>query len=513
MPNEAVKNAIQLIQQSAQPALLVDMNNNDLLSSNSPCHTLLKQDKEQLESSETYLRIVRKSQQLANKGLLFFNYEVFDGDHVLLVTAEVKDSLLLIYLQDKCIFNMPSNQFITIMDSLGAQVYCKDSNYRYTYANKKVGLLVNKDPKSLIGKTDFDLFDEKTVNNFKQEIDSIISGKTARIANEETLFIKSIEKAKTFLSVKKPLIGKNKKLIGMFGISTDISHYKATENKLNTILDNVPVYIYIKDLNQRFTYANKMVEKLFNRPEKEILGKTASDLLGYKESKEYDALDLKLLKTQSTVEGIEKFQSGNITLHYWSVKAPLFDNNRTLTHLIGMSTDITRSVELEQGFEEANKELNMKIKEITKLQESLWEQATQDPLTQLFLLDTDYFKDINDELGHDIGDQVLIKLSKIMTGECRRTDIICRYGGEEFVILMPAANEKIAFNRAENIRLRYQKEVSDFLKTPSSISIGIAMWDKDLETLEELIKTADKAMYQAKENGRNQVVIYKPKLI
>ena len=100
-----------------------------------------------------------------------------------------------------------------------------------------------------------------------------------------------------------------------------------------------------------------------------------------------------------------------------------------------------------------------------------------------------------------------------MTGECRRTDIICRYGGEEFVILMPAANEKIAFNRAENIRLRYQKEVSDFLETPSSISIGIAMWDKDLETLEELIKTADKAMYQAKENGRNQVVIYKPKLI
>ena len=539
MPNEAVKNAIQLIQQSAQPALLVDMNNNDLLSSNSPCHTLLKQDKEQLESSETYLRIVRKSQQLANKGLLFFNYEVFDGDHVLLVTAEVKDSLLLIYLQDKCIFNMPSNQFITIMDSLGAQVYCKDSNYRYTYANKKVGLLVNKDPKSLIGKTDFDLFDEKTVNNFKQEIDSIISGKTARIANEETLFIKSIEKAKTFLSVKKPLIGKNKKLIGMFGISTDISHYKATENKLNTILDNVPVYIYIKDLNQRFTYANKMVEKLFNRPEKEILGKTASDLLGYKESKEYDALDLKLLKTQSTVEGIEKFQSGNKTLHYWSVKAPLFDRGRTLTHLIGMSTDITRSVELEQGFEEANKELNMKIKEITKLQESLWEQATQDPLTQLFnrryfnehshkeiqkikrnkqplallLLDTDYFKDINDELGHDIGDQVLIKLSKIMTGEYRRTDIVCRYGGEEFVILMPAANEKIAFNRAENIRLRYQKEVSDFLKTPSSISIGIAMWDKDLETLEQLIKTADKAMYQAKENGRNQVVIYKPKLI
>ena len=60
--------------------------------------------------------------------------------------------------------------------------------------------------------------------------------------------------------------------------------------------------------------------------------------------------------------------------------------------------------------------------------------------------------------------------------------------------------------------LRYQKEVSEFLKTPSTISIGIAMWDKNLETLEEFTKAADKAMYQAKENGRNQVVIYDKKI-
>jgi diguanylate cyclase (GGDEF)-like protein len=281
-----------------------------------------------------------------------------------------------------------------------------------------------------------------------------------------------------------------------------------------------------------------MVEELFNRPGIEILGKTAHDLMGFEESKEFDPLDLKLLKTQSTVEGIEQLKHGDKTLHYWSVKAPLFDDDGTLTSLIGMSTDITRSVELEQGFEEANKELKKKIEEITKLQESLWEQATQDPLTQLFnrryfnensnkeiqkserskkplallLLDADYFKSVNDQFGHDIGDQVLIKLAKIMIGECRRTDIVCRYGGEEFVILLPDANEKIAFNRAEKIRLRYQKEVSEFLKTPSTISIGIAMWDKNLETLEEFTKAADKAMYQAKENGRNQVVIYDKKI-
>ena len=151
--------------------------------------------------------------------------------------------------------------------------------------------------KSLIGKTDSDLFDAAAVNKIQEEIDRITSGKTVKITSEETLFIKSLGRAKTFLSVKKPLTGKNDKLVGMFGISTDISHYKATENKLNTILDNVPVYIYIKDLKQRFIYANKMVEELFNRPGIEILGKTAHDLMGFEESKEFDPLDLKLLKT------------------------------------------------------------------------------------------------------------------------------------------------------------------------------------------------------------------------
>ena len=322
----------------------------------------------------------------------------------------------------------------------------------------------------------------------------------------------------------------------MFGISTDISQYKETEKKLNTILDNVPVYIYIKDLDQRFTYVNKMAQKLFDRPIEEIIGKSARDLIGESKSKEYDYLDYQLLKTQKTVEGIEKLSLDNKTFHYWTVKAPLFDDEGNLTSLIGMSTDITENIELEKGYKEANRALKDKIEEITKLQETLWEQATQDPLTQLFnrryfnensnkeiqkaerskkplallLLDADYFKDVNDRFGHDIGDQVLIKLSKIMIGECRRTDIICRYGGEEFVILMPETNTNIAFDRAEKIRLRYQKEVSEFLKTPSTISIGIAMWDKSLETLEEFTKAADKAMYQAKENGRNQVVVYNP---
>ena len=536
MTSQSLKVLTQLIEQSSQPAFLINLKNNELIVNNIHCLEILKLKNESIAENSLYLQICQKASLLANKNLTFFNYEIFNEDRILLVMSEVRDQYLIIYLQEKIIYNMPIDNVINILDSLGAQVYCKDINYNYTYANKKVGELFGQDHKSLIGTSDDDNFDQGSVRKIREEIDTIAEGKVKKIGKEETFFIKNINESKTFLSVKKPLYGKHKKIIGMFGISTDISQYKETEKKLNTILDNVPVYIYIKDLDQRFTYVNKMAQKLFDRPIEEIIGKSARDLIGESKSKEYDYLDYQLLKTQKTVEGIEKLSLDNKTFHYWTVKAPLFDDEGNLTSLIGMSTDITEKIELEKGYKEANKALKDKIEEITKLQETLWEQATQDPLTQLFnrryfnensnkeiqkaerskkplallLLDADYFKDVNDRFGHDIGDQVLIKLSKIMIGECRRTDIVCRYGGEEFVILMPETNTNIAFDRAEKIRLRYQKEVSEFLKTPSTISIGIAMWDKSLETLEEFTKTADQAMYQAKENGRNQVVVYNP---
>lgn len=539
MPNQSENDNSQRIQQSAQPALLVDLKRDRLLTCNTQCIDLLRLDSQQIAASEFYLQLLQQAHRLVKKGLQFFNYEILKDNQIILIIAEVREEYLVVYLQEKATSNMLSHHLISILDSLGAQVYCKDSNYRYTYANKEVSLLLGKKNKDLIGKSDRDLFENSNVNKIQDEIDQLVSGNIKSINKEETLFINKQNQARTFLSVKKPLYGKNKKVVGMFGISTDISQYKATENKLNTLLDNIPVYIYIKDLKQRFIYVNKMTQDLFQLPIEDILGKSAADLLGESNVDNYDELDLKLLETKKKVEGVEDRITDAKTYHYWTVKAPLFDDQGNLTSSVGMSTDITKSVELEKGFKKANKELKDKIKEITKLQETLWEQATQDPLTNLFnrryfneysekeihkanrnkkplallLLDADYFKDVNDQFGHDIGDQVLIKLSRIMIGECRRTDIVCRYGGEEFVILMPDASEKTAFERAETIRLRYQKEISEFLDTPTTISVGIAMWNARLINLEGFTKAADLAMYQAKENGRNQVVIYNSKLI
>lgn len=126
----------------------------------------------------------------------------------------------------------------------------------------------------------------------------------------------------------------------------------------------------------------------------------------------------------------------------------------------------------------------------------------------IMMLDIDFFKKVNDTYGHVIGDKVLIAISKILTAFVRPGDIVGRYGGEEFIILLPMVLKKQALEIAEKIRTNIQiyKFIENDVSFSTTISIGIT---KYTETLNEdaLISIADNALYQAKKEGRNKVVI------
>lgn len=142
--------------------------------------------------------------------------------------------------------------------------------------------------------------------------------------------------------------------------------------------------------------------------------------------------------------------------------------------------------------------------------ETLQKSAVQDykPVS-LLILDIDFFKKVNDTHGHDVGDAVLKQFSGRMIKSVRGIDLACRYGGEEFVVVMPDTDLAVALGVAERLR----REVADVpFKIPTSdlqldvsCSIGVAM-SMESESSESLIKRADEAMYQAKRNGRNRVV-------
>ncbi|MEY4642468.1 MAG: hypothetical protein RLZZ227_2462 [Pseudomonadota bacterium] len=124
------------------------------------------------------------------------------------------------------------------------------------------------------------------------------------------------------------------------------------------------------------------------------------------------------------------------------------------------------------------------------------------------VLDIDHFKSINDTFGHAAGDTVLCEFAFVLQTILRQSDAVGRVGGEEFLILAAGADPRHALALSERIRMRVELMQVDVIgKRPLTISIGVASRTRE-ETLEELIQHADKALYQAKQNGRNRSVVY-----
>ncbi|MGI6685600.1 MAG: diguanylate cyclase [Bacillota bacterium] len=169
-----------------------------------------------------------------------------------------------------------------------------------------------------------------------------------------------------------------------------------------------------------------------------------------------------------------------------------------------------------------------------KLRETLTYQALRDSLTGLYnrrfmeeflerelsrakrknktivlmMLDIDYFKEVNDTYGHKAGDKVLIELSKILRSYIRKGDIACRYGGEEFLIILPDIDISVAYKRAEKIRRAIKNRSIKFEGKhldPITVSLGLVAYPTHGKTSHKLLMEADKFLYQAKMAGRDRI--------
>lgn len=121
----------------------------------------------------------------------------------------------------------------------------------------------------------------------------------------------------------------------------------------------------------------------------------------------------------------------------------------------------------------------------------------------VMMIDIDYFKSINDEFGHAVGDDYLVQFSKLIHRNIRISDSFARWGGEEFVLLLPNTDEDSSMLVAEKLRSLIEKYIFSGPKN-ITVSIGISEFQLDDSSLEDAIERADTALYHSKENGRNQ---------
>jgi len=235
--------------------------------------------------------------------------------------------------------------------------------------------------------------------------------------------------------------------------------------------------------------------------------------------------------------------NNEITLHSPDARqidlrvSPLFNNKDELSGRLIVLRDISGRKAAEEEVQLAYHKLQVEMAEIEALQDKLREQAIRDVLTGLFnrryleetlerelsqagrrdypvaivILDIDRFKDFNDQYGHTTGDALLRALGGMLLTNVRGGDIACRYGGDEFVLVLPDATPETAFQRSEELRVKFQNY---HLAGPegslkSTFSAGIAFYPTDGISAAELIRAADWALYNAKTAGRNRVHAFK----
>jgi diguanylate cyclase (GGDEF)-like protein len=212
------------------------------------------------------------------------------------------------------------------------------------------------------------------------------------------------------------------------------------------------------------------------------------------------------------------------------------DQDGQILNFIAIQEDITQRKRAEDDLRNANNQLEERLKEIETLQASLREQAIRDPLTQLhnrrfldesieqefhhakraseplsiILLDIDNFKLINDTYGHAVGDACLVAMADLLQGYVRRSDISCRYGGEEFMLVLPATSLEGATQFAEKLRQIVARKafIVDGQELRFTISLGIASYPAHGEASNEIINKADDALYISKRLGRNRATVW-----
>ncbi|GAB4320899.1 MAG: hypothetical protein Kow0091_28370 [Geminocystis sp.] len=299
----------------------------------------------------------------------------------------------------------------------------------------------------------------------------------------------------------------------------DISEKKKMEQELKILYrasEQSPASIVITNVEGNIQYVNSKFETVSGYKKEEVIGKNPRVLKsGYTHETDYKNL-WKTISNGKEWQGEfhNKRKNGEL---YWerALISPIFNSVGAITHYIAVKEDIT---------EEKQQQLLLKYQAkydyLTKIPNrnyalekvhKLLNQAEENKYnTGLMFIDLDHFKEVNDTLGHDFGDELLVEVTMRMKGELRSTDLLARLGGDEFFIVIPIVQSRHELQIIANKIIQILKKPFYIFqeKIFISASIGITIFPEDGQELKQLIRNADLAMYQSKKNGRDQFQFY-----
>lgn len=383
-----------------------------------------------------------------------------------------------------------------------------DENGVYTYASPRILDILGYPPSEVIGKTPFDLMEPEEAKRIAPVFEYHLSNK---------LPIKSLENInlhrdgyEVILETSgSPIINDEGRCIGYRGIDRDITLRKQSERRQQQLLDIIeasPDFIATIDTTGKSLYYNPAARRMLGIQEEtlkeEASPRCVTDII--KTEGIPIAIEKGHWKGESTIQrkdGKEIPVSQMIVAHK--------SDNGVIEFISTIAHDITERKELEKVvYNQAYYDTLTNLPNRRSLQEkliSITNHLSEDRKVAVLFMDLDNFKTINDNLGHEVGDQILAITANKLRNCVEDSEFVCRYGGDEFIIILEnIQTESEILEKANSIVKTFQEP---FLFQGHSLhvtgSIGISVYPDDGLNLAELMKKADNAMYQIKREGKN----------
>jgi diguanylate cyclase (GGDEF)-like protein/PAS domain S-box-containing protein len=413
-----------------------------------------------------------------------------------------------------------------ILDNAGVGVMITDRNARHIDVNRRWCRMFGYRRHEARGKLSIrDIVHPDEVPSIVDQFQSLLSSEVKSQTHARRFMRKD---GRVFWGVisTSTVRDKSGRFMWAVGIITDIDAQKRnevalreSEERLRFITENTHDVVWQLDQNLCFTYINSADERMRGFHRSEVIGSPFKSLIA---PCSHAVFDQEMQQQQADRTGDAGEVNFEVELcckdggHVWAEvnSTSIHDDSGKIIGYIGVTRDATQR---------------------RRTHEKLREQTIRDPLTGLFnrryldeslerelarakrdqlplailMIDIDCFKRLNDTYGHQAGDEVLRTLGESIRNCARTADLPCRYGGEEFLLVLPNISIETACERAERWRSAFEKEVIVFGKSviTSTVSIGVATYPVHGDTRESLIRSADEALYRAKHSGRNRVVV------
>lgn len=293
------------------------------------------------------------------------------------------------------------------------------------------------------------------------------------------------------------------------GFKQYIKSIEKQSRKLKKYNDIIDKYVIVSstDLKGNITYASDAFCRISGYSKDEILGKPHNIIRHEDMPKSVFQSMWTTLKEQMIWEGEIKNKKKDGS-YYWveAIVSPMYDDEGRVKGYTAVRNDITNKKLIE---EISQKDKLTGVFNRVKLDDVLENEHKRakryKSVFSIILLDIDKFKSVNDTYGHQTGDSVLVQTALILSKNIRDTDILGRWGGEEFLIICPNTTASQCKILAEHLRKKIEAFDFDVVSSVTS-SFGVAQYEEK-ETINDLIKRCDNALYEAKNNGRNQVAV------